>query len=91
MEEVSQNPPQYIRYKDIVAERAIQYYHNNKEKRREYQRNRYANMSQEQKIKLVEYGKEWINRQSEDKKNEMKRKAREYSKNRYHNLVIAVK
>ena len=41
--------------------------------------------------KLVEYGKEWINRQSEDKKNEMKRKAREYSKNRYHNLVIAVK
>ena len=49
MEEVSQNPPQYIRYKDIVAERAIQYYHNNKEKRREYQRNRYANMSQEQK------------------------------------------
>ena len=50
MEEVSQNPPQYIRYKDIVAERARQYYHNNKEKRREYQRNRYANMSQEQKI-----------------------------------------
>ena len=91
MEEVSQNLPQYIRYKDIVAKRARQYYRNNKEKRREYQRNRYANMSQEQKIKLVEYGKEWINRQSEDKKNEMKRKAREYSKNRYHNLVIAVK
>ena len=49
MEEVSQNPRQYIRYKDIVAEGARQYYHNNKEKRREYQRNRYANMSQEQK------------------------------------------
>ena len=82
MEEVSQNPPQYIRYKDIVAERARQYYHNNKEKRREYQRNRYANMSQEQK------NKEWINRQSGDKKNEMEGKAREYSENRYHNLVI---
>ena len=90
MEEVSQNPPQYIRYKDIVAGRARQYYHNNKEKRREYQRNRYAKMSQEQN-KLVEYRKEWINRQSEDKKNEMKRNAREYSKNRYLNLVIAVK
>ena len=36
MEEVSQNPPQYIRYKDIGAGRARQYYHNNKEKRREY-------------------------------------------------------
>ena len=49
MEEVSQNLPQYIRYKDIVAKRARQYCHNNKEMRREYQRNRYANMSQEQK------------------------------------------
>ena len=87
---MSQNPPQYIRYKVIVAERARQYYHDNKEKRREYQRNRYAKMSQEQN-KLVEYRKEWINRQSEDKKYEMKRNAREYSKNRYLNLVIAVK
>ena len=34
-------------------------------------------MTQEQKNKLVEYHREWINRQSEDKKNEMKRKARE--------------
>ena len=91
MDEVSQNPPRYIRYKDVVAKRAGQYYHNNKEKRREYQRNRYANMSQEQNNKLVEYRKEWINRQSEDKKNKMKRKVREYSKNRYHNLVIAIK
>ena len=40
MEEVSQNPPHYIRYKDIAAERARQYYHDYKEKRREYQRNR---------------------------------------------------
>ena len=48
-------------------------------------------MSHEQKNKLVEYCKKWINKQSEDKKNEMKKKAREYSKNRYHNLVIAVK
>ena len=48
-------------------------------------------MSQEQKNKPVEYRKEWINRQSEDKKNEMKRNAKEYSENRYHNLVIAIK
>ena len=27
MEEVPENPPQYIRHKDIVAERARQYYH----------------------------------------------------------------
>ena len=29
-------------------------------------------MTQEQKNKFVEYHREWINRQSEDKKNEMK-------------------
>ena len=34
-------------------------------------------MTQEQKNKLVEYHREQINRQSEDKKNEMKRQARE--------------
>ena len=49
----------------------------NKEKRKEYARNRYRNMTQEQKNRLAEYRIEWINRQSEDKKNEMKRKARE--------------
>ena len=47
-------------------------------------------MSHEQRNKLVEYRKKWINKQSEDKKNEMKKKVREYSKNRYHNFVIAV-
>ena len=49
----------------------------NKEKRKEYARNRYRNRTQEQKNRLAEYRIEWINRQSEDKKNEMKRKARE--------------
>ena len=35
-------------------------------------------MTQEQKNKLVEYRREWFNRQSEAKKNEMKESAREY-------------
>ena len=35
-------------------------------------------MTQEQKIKLVEYRKEWFKIQSETKKNEMKESAREY-------------
>ena len=33
-------------------------------------------MSHEQKNKLVEYCKKWINKQSEDKKNEMKKKGK---------------
>ena len=45
-------------------------------------------MTPEQKNKLVEYPREWFNRQSDDKKNEMKERAKENSKNRYHSITI---
>ena len=67
-----------------MAERARQYYHDNKEKRREYQRNRCQEQKNNRQLwRLIDKVK--------IKKNEMKKKAREYSKNRYHNLVITVK
>ena len=37
-------------------------------------------MTQEQKNKLVEYHREWFNRQSEDKKNEMRKCAKNTQK-----------
>ena len=37
-------------------------------------------MTQEQKNKLVEYRREWFNRQSEDKKNEMRKRAKNTQK-----------
>ena len=91
MSEKTQNSPQYIRYKDIVLQKAKEYYEKNKEKRKEYARNRYQNRSQEQKNKLVECRKAWINKQDEDKRNEMKKRARKYAKNRYHNDIVAVR
>ena len=54
------------------------------------QREKYKNMSTEDKKKLFEKEKEWFNRETEEKQIEMKRKAREYSKNRYHNHIIVV-
>ena len=45
-------------------------------------------MTPEQKNKLDEYRREWFNRESEDKKNEMKERAKENSKNRYHIITI---
>ena len=63
----------------------------NKEKIKEYaRRNRYKNLSQEEKNKLVENRKAWFNRQSEERQNEMKRKARQYAKNRYHNHIVVI-
>ena len=60
-------------------------------KKKEHAKNRYKNLNQEEKNRLVENCKAWFNRQSEEKQNEMRRKAREYAKNRYHNFVITVK
>ena len=63
----------------------------NKEKIKEYaRRNRYKNLSQEEKNKLVENRKAWFNRQSEERQNEMRRKVREYVKNRYHNHIVVI-
>ena len=44
---------------------------------KEYQSNRYKNLSQEEKNKLVENRKAWFNRQTEEKQNVMRQKARE--------------
>ena len=60
----------------------------NRGKRKEYARNRYQNMTPEQKNKLDEYRREWFHRQSEDKKNEMKERGKENWKNRYHTITI---
>ena len=90
MVEFTQNSPQYIRYKDIVLQRAKEYREENKERIKENQRSRYKNLSQEEKIKLVEKRKEWFNSQTKGKQEEMKRNAREYAKNRYHNHIVVV-
>ena len=81
---------QQIRYRDLVLRNAKERYEKNKEKRKEYQRNRCAKMTQEQKNKEVEYRKVWHNRQSKEKQVEIREKAKDYSKNRYHNHIIVV-
>ena len=58
MVELTQNFAQYVRYKDIVLQRAKEYREKNKEKLKEYHRNRYKNLSSEEKIKPVDKRKE---------------------------------
>ena len=90
MSQTSQNSTYYMRNKDIAKQRARAYYAKNKDKTKESQRERYKNLSFEERKKLVEKQKEWFNKQTEVKQDEMTRKAREYSKNRYHNHIIVV-
>ena len=47
-------------------------------------------MSDDERKSLILKQKEWYNRQSNEKKDEMKQKKREYSKNRYYNHIIWV-
>ena len=81
---------QYIPYKEIVKQKALEYYHKNKERIKGRERNKYNSLSPEQKKKRQEYRKEWFNKLPIEKQQELKEKAKQYHKNRYHNLMIAV-
>ena len=90
MNEISQNLTYYMRYRDIEKQRAREYYVKNIEKMQESQREKYKNLSSEEKKNLVLKQKEWFNKQTKEKQDKMRRKAREYSKNRYYNHVVVV-
>ena len=90
MTETSQNTIYYMRYRDIAKQKAREYYAKNKEKIKESQREKYKNLRFEEKKNLVLKQKEWFNKQTREKQDEMNRKAREYSENRYCNHMVAV-
>lgn len=52
-----------VRYKDIVLAGQRAYY---QKKRREYSRNRYQNMTKEQKDKQIEARKRWLEKQTSE-------------------------
>ena len=58
MNETSQNATYYMRYKDIINQKAGEYSAKNKEKIKESQRKKYKNMSSEERKKLIEKQKE---------------------------------
>ena len=76
-------------YKEIVKKRALEYYQANKEAISQKRREKYKQMPPEhKKKKLVEYNKQWFNRQSPERQREIKQKASMYHKNRYDNLLV---
>ena len=70
----------YQRNTDTILRKAKEYYEKNKEKRREYGRKRYRNMSAEEKDKINEYKRYEYSMLSE----EIKNKKRERETNRYY-------
>ena len=57
---------------DVILNRAKYYYKNNQERLREQSRDKYRNLSQEEKNKKREYGKNRYRNISEEKKQRLK-------------------
>ena len=63
--------------RDVILNRAKDYYKNDKERLREQARDKYRNLSEEEKNKKREYGRNRYHNMSEEKKQRLK----EYQKN----------
>ena len=84
----SENDIKLVPYKEVARKKALDYYYANREVIMEKNRNRYRALSPIEKKKRHESKKHWYDRQSPEKKAEMKQKQREYNKNRYNNLMV---
>ena len=69
----SQKITYYQNNGDTLLQRSKDYYEKNKDKRKEYQRNRFHEMSLEKRNKLNEYQKKWYNKLDGDSENKMKK------------------
>ena len=74
----------YQKNRDAILARTKKYYEKNKEKRKEYQINRYSNMTKEEKAKLNENRKAWYHKLDLEKKN----KLRKYYRDRYYAITV---
>ena len=78
-------------YKEIVKKRELEYYYENKEVISQKRKEKYRQMPPEAKKKLVEYSKQWFNRQTLERQRELQEKARKYHKDRYDNMLVRVR
>ena len=80
MAEPTQNLRYYMRYQDIVKVRNRAYYAKNKDKINEKKREKYKQMTPNERKNLVIKQKEWYERQYEEKKDEMRQTKKRLSK-----------
>ena len=78
-------------YKEIVKKRALEYYCETKEAISEKRKEKYRQMPPGVKKKLVEYSKQWFNRQTPEGQRELQEKSQKYHKIRYDNMLVRVR
>ena len=77
----------YQRNREVILNRAKDYYENDKKRLREQARDKYRNLSEEEKNKKRDYGKNRYRNLSEEKKRlkEYQKNYREAKKSQYNN------
>ena len=70
----------YAPYKEVVKKKALEYYYTYKEVISEKNKSKYKSLSPEQKTKRQESTKWWLDKQSPERKEELRQKARDYQK-----------
>ena len=80
----------YVPYKEVVKKKALEYYYANKDAISQKRKDKYKQVSPEDKKKLLEYNKQWFNNQLSERQLELQQKARKY-KNRYDSLMVRVR
>ena len=72
------NTTYYQRYREVILNRAEDYYENNKKRLRVQERDNYRNLSEEDKTKKREYGRDREHNMSEEKKQGLKKYQKSY-------------
>ena len=80
----------YVPYKEVVKKKALEYYYANKDAISQKRKDKYKQVSPEDKKKLLEYNKQWFDNQLSERQLELQQKARKY-KNRYDYLMVRVR
>ena len=80
----------YVPYKEVVKKKALEYYYANKDAISQKRKDKYKQVSPEDKKKLLEYNKQWFDNPLSERQLELQQKARKY-KNRYDNLMVRVR
>ena len=73
----------YQKNRHVILNRAKDYHEHDKERLREQPRDKYRNLSEEEKNKKREYGKKWISQ-------EYQKSYREAKKSIYNNFLILI-
>ena len=84
MSNTTQKVTDYQKNRDKLLQKSKNYYENNKEQRKEYQRNKYNNVTDGERLKVLEYRREWYHKLNLERKREVNN----YSNNK--NKLITV-